>query len=134
VVVREPKLLKGTEGYMANLLRLLPSSSLPVESQGESAYIDQLTTALADKKLEKNEAQGLAKVAVEMGLSSTRVKELNEGFLDAALAAAMEDLRLEADELKNLKAMAKLLGKPGYFDTLRAERKLKQRQASVVTD
>jgi DNA polymerase-3 subunit epsilon len=123
VIVRPPKLLKGTDGYMANLLRLLPTSSMLVENQSEDAYVDMLTAALSDSKLEKQEAQHLAKLALEMGLSAQRVKQLNTLFLEAALTAAMQDARLEAEELRNLKALAKNLGTPGYFDQLKAERR-----------
>jgi hypothetical protein len=94
-----------------------------VENQSEDAYVDMLTAALSDSKLEKQEAQHLAKLALEMGLSAQRVKQLNTLFLEAALTAAMQDARLEAEELRNLKALAKNLGTPGYFDQLKAERR-----------
>jgi tellurite resistance protein len=112
---------------MANLLRLLPTSSVPVEGQNEAAYLEILSVALADRKLDKQEANDLAKVAIEFGLSSHRVKALNASFLDSALSAAMEDGRLQAEELRNLKALAKLLGASGYFDVLRADKKGRQK-------
>lgn len=123
LLIRRPRILKGTEGYMANVIRLLPMSSLQLDSQSEAAYMDMLTDVLADRKLQREEAANLAKLAIEVGLSAQRVRELNKSFLDRALEMALEDTRLEAEELRNLKVLAKLLGSEGYFDDLKAEKK-----------
>jgi len=118
VALRPPKVRKGNTGYMSNLLAALPSEQLSCDSQADSRYTELLEQSLCDGQLTGNEAQRLADLAAPLGLSASRLTELNQLFLEAAYVSASSDGTITLEEWKGLDRLAKEVGRPDFFSKL----------------
>ncbi len=118
VVTRVRGLRKGADGYMSSLIAKLPAEAAEVEDAEAEAYVDLLMAAMADGQITRDEAQELARLAGQVGLSQATISALNERFLEAIREAAFADEIFTASELRELRRAAKALGVPTYFDDL----------------
>lgn len=119
---RAAKLRKGSHGWMASLMSRLPRSASEATPAEADMYLSQLSDALQDGKIVREEAQALAKLAGSAGLGAAQVAALNERFLESMREAALVDQVLTSTELRQLRDAAAMLGTPGYFDELQPTR------------
>ena len=118
LVTRAVALRKGTDGWMHSLMARLPSSGLAPNDAAAEAYLDALAEVLSDGRITGEEAKVLAHLAGTAGMGGDQVSALNKRFLDGLRVAALDDDVLTTTEIRQLKAAAKALALPDYFDEL----------------
>lgn len=128
LVTRAVTLRKGTDGWMHSLMARLPGTGLAPDDAAAEAYLDVLAEVLSDGRLTGEEAKLLAHLAGSAGMGGTQVLALNQRFLDGLKAAALDDDVLTLTEIRQLRAAAKALSLPDYFDDLQPAAPLRSRR------
>lgn len=97
------------DGYLARLVAELPASA-ELSSPDLDPYLLLLEQALLDRMVTSEEAQALADLARELGLTADRVRAAHLSFLAGLARAAWADERITAAERADLDKVAGLLG------------------------
>lgn len=101
--------------YLGRLMVQLPPGSLTVtdaDTTASATYLDLLDRALADRLITLDEAEALAGLAWELGLTNDQVDRLHRRYLDVLVDIAHEDGVITALESDELNRVAALLGLP----------------------
>lgn len=96
------------DNHIAELVVSLPGSG-ETTLEGEVEYLKQLESALADRKITVEEAQGLKELALEYNISSQKAVELHESYLIDLIRIALLDEVISDFEMADLKKVADLL-------------------------
>lgn len=97
------------DGYLARLVADLPANS-GLASADLDGYLMALELALLDRLLTREEAESLAEVARQDGLTPDRVRAAHLSFIGGLARAAWADQRVTPAERADLEHVAHLLG------------------------
>lgn len=93
--------------FWSRIAATLPAATGP---EAETEYLALLDRALLDRVLSVREANELVSLAAELGIDQQTAYRLNSDYLSALARAALADSLVTQDELKDLVAVAQLLG------------------------
>ena len=93
--------------YIADLVGRLPPQ--PGHAADATAYLELLDRALEDRRVTKDEAEGLLATAAEWGISRERVYELHRTYLTDLIQVALEDWHVSTSERTDLEEVTWLL-------------------------
>lgn len=94
---------------LSDLFSLAGTAVVPDDSVG-MLYLDMLGRFLDDRRLESGEVRRLRDVAIDLGLSGRRVRELHVSFLEHLVIEAKRDKVITELEARDLSRVASLLG------------------------
>lgn len=106
---RATNLNKGKDGWIANIIRKLPYSGLPILDSVAEQYLELLDIFLSDGKVTEVEARDLLKVAGDAGLGSGQLQEIHRDYFSRLEKAALSDGILTDTEYEQLEKVRNLL-------------------------
>jgi DNA polymerase-3 subunit epsilon len=108
-------------GWMSQLVDDVPTAAINVADGAlEDAYLEMLTDALANQHISTNEAQALAALAADAGMSAEDVQSVHKGFVVAMCTVAEADGIITPSEERDLRQVADVLGVSETVTALRS--------------
>ena len=95
------------DSYLSHLVARLPATS--EQDMQFIEYLELLDRALEDRVVTEEEAEGLHRVARNLGLGQDKVTEVHRSYLNALAVVALEDGIVTNAERRDLQAAAKAL-------------------------
>jgi DNA polymerase-3 subunit epsilon len=99
----------GDDHFLARIVPALPRVPDPAMADPYLAILDD---ALADRRIDAGEADGLVSLAKDLGLDRSTVTQLHQRYLVSLARAAWEDGQVTEREREDLFEVAALLGLP----------------------
>jgi DNA polymerase III subunit epsilon len=99
----------GPDHFLARIVPALPRVPDPVMAD---PYLSVLDDALADRRIDRDEADGLVALSEDLALDRRTVTELHRRYLVSLARAAWEDGQVTEREREDLFEVAALLGLP----------------------
>lgn len=104
--------------FLSDLLAAAPLSVHEMNDPRVAAYLEDVTTLLAQGRIVKDEVIDLGQRLARAGTSTERIRAISSRLLESLREASFGHPTLSPTQLRHLRAAAASLSVPGYFDDL----------------